>query len=177
MMIKTKGIQEEVQLTLQKGVWGSYVTQPQKVLMQIPEQSTEQEHIIKQKPSWDDLVKEELKNPEQKDLWFQDFTKHLWEENLVKKKPIKTKPFYQSPAQEASWLQHNEHWLKFAEEANKKKRTNHIGINSTMSSDGYIVLKVRLLNDWHIEQPRDWAAKHFKNLQAKEDNWQQWRHE
>ena len=28
MMIKTKGIQEEVQLTLQKEVQGSYVTQP-----------------------------------------------------------------------------------------------------------------------------------------------------
>ena len=93
-MIETKGIQEEVQLTLQKGVRGSYATQPRKVLMQIPEQSTEQEHTIKQKPSWDDLVEEELKNPEQKDLWFQEFTKHLWEESLVNKKPIKMKPFY-----------------------------------------------------------------------------------
>ena len=42
-----------------------------------------------------------------------------------------------------------------------------------MSSDGYVVLEVRLLNDWHIKQPRDWAAKHLENLRAKEDNWRQ----
>ena len=80
----------------------------------------EQEQVIKRKPSWEDLVEEEIRNPKKQDDWFQDFAKCLWEDRLVEKKPIETKPYYQSPRDEAIKNHHTEFWTKFADGHQKR---------------------------------------------------------
>src|SRR4051812_26035418 len=119
--------------------------------MQIPNNPGLQEHVIKCKPSWDDLVEEELRNPEKKDDWFQEFTTRLWEDRLVNKKPIETKPFHSTPREEAKKNQRNEFWTKFADSHNKKKSPSNIQIVKTMSEDGHIVLMTKHINPWHEE--------------------------